>query len=146
MQNPSFLALTALVFAGSPLAAQNLVPSARDVPSETAIASCTAKISVRWALMTPTQQRRQTQSAMITTCAINTDIASYAIAQGQAITDQQNQHTAALAARQIALAKNQSDWEAAVQQQKNEYAAVYVQWEADADACKAGDTSKCAPQ
>ena len=146
MQNVSLIVLSALAFAGSPLVAQVLAPSARDLPSEATIAVCTSQVAIRWSQMTPAEQAQQTREEMITTCAINTEIASYA----------KDQHSEFLAARKaradkIALqnAKYQSEmaaWEARVKQQKDHYAAAYAQWEADVAACKAGELSKCMPR
>lgn len=146
MQNVSLIVLTALAFTGSPLAAQVLAPSARDLPSEATIAACTSQVAIRWSQMTPAEQAHQTQEEMITTCAINTEIASYARDQHSEFLAARKARAAKIAAQNARYQSEKAAWEARVQQQKDDYAAAYAQWEADVAACKAGELSKCMPR
>ena len=146
MKNLSLIALTTSFFAASPLAAQPVEPSANDVPSAATIAGCTQQIATRWTQMTPAEQKRQTQAAMITTCAINTDLATYAGEQNSDMIAARKARIDEIAAQNAKYIAERADWAAKVQQQKDDYAAVFAQWEADVAACEAGDMSKCASQ
>ncbi len=142
-----FFTATSMIVA-APLAAQPALPHATDTPSTDTIAACTSEIAQRWASMERADQAKRTRQELIQTCAINMDVASYARAQNKMITSDHRQAATQIASQNAAVAKYQADkadWQNEVQQQGDDYAAAYAQWEEDAADCKAGDTSKCAP-
>lgn len=137
------------MIAATSVAAQPVEPGPQDSPSAATIATCTSQIEARWAGMSPAERADRTQQELIQTCAINLQIASYASAQNRQILADQQQAKAAMRAHEAAVAEfkaSKKAWQAEVQQQKDDYAARYAQWEADVAACKSGDRSKCAPE
>ncbi|MEW4466788.1 hypothetical protein AB1K62_03015 [Parasphingorhabdus sp. JC815] len=136
----SLIIATLAITVTSPLQAQPLTPSSVENPSAETVASCTAEVTSRYAMLDPQEKKRLTMAEMIKTCSINSSMIAFANAQNEAFANNQRAHEAAVAEYEASKAAYKQQ----VLQQQADYENARDQWRKDVEACERGDMSKCA--